>query len=868
MATNMPENNSSNWYKLSPEQIAERLSSDLASGLHSKAAAEKLLLGRNQLRSQSREGFFTWLYEQFQDLMVLILLAAAIVAGLLGEFGDSITIVVIVLLNAGIGVSQRWRTENALAALEKLSTPMSTVIRDGKARRIDSEELVAGDLVLLEAGDLVPADLRITEAVDIAADESLLTGESLATEKSRDSIEASSLALGDQHNMLFKGTQLSRGRGSGMVVSTGMETELGKIAHLLGQARKEKTPLQRRLQKLGQQLAWLVLAICALVVLLGVLSGGNPVVMLLTGISLAVAAIPEALPAVVAVTLAIGAWRMSRQNALIRRLPAVETLGSVNIICSDKTGTLTENRMRVDRVIAVGNENTINPADNGRSLELGRVMALCHNVMPGEAGQWLGEATELALVQAASEAGHDISELKQSLPRIAELPFSSERKRMTTFHRDRDTFLVLGKGAPEVLLDACMLTDSERSEWQQKAEQMAGEGYRMIALAQKRVDKQPDDLKNLESGMEFLGLLALMDPPRETAAESVALCHQAGIHTVMMTGDHPSTALAIARRVGIADKNTLVVTGAQLSEMEEQERQEAILATRIFARVDPAQKIHVVETWQGQGKFVAMTGDGINDAPALKKADIGIAMGKKGTDVARSAADMVLTDDHFSSIVAAIHEGRRIYDNIRKFIRYTLTSNTGEILALTLAPLLGMPIPLLPIQILWINLVTDGLPGLALATEPAEPGIMKKPPRDPDESLFAQGLWQQILLIGSLIGFLSLASQYISLQAGLAHWQTIVFTTLTLTQLANALVIRSQSQSIWQLGWRSNLPMTLAIILTVGLQMAVIYIPWLQDIFHTSALSPVELAGCFLASIFLLLILEAAKKWQQIGKRA
>ncbi len=622
----------------------------------------------------------------------------------------------------------------------------------------------------------------------------------------------------------------------------------------------------------------LTFTICVLVFVAGVLRGEDPVLMILTAVSLAVAAIPEALPAVVTVLLALGARRMVSQNALIRRLPSVETLGSVTFICADKTGTLTQNRMHAERLLAHGVPWVPGEgAPLALHQELLRAAALCNDASRQPDGAWAGDPTETALTEVALQAGLEKAALDLQFERVQELPFDSGRKRMSTLHRVKSGFMAYTKGAPESVIPLCTsqwLADGavplQPAQVLAEAQAMAAQGLRVLALARRShaALPAPGDIDTVESALCLIGLIGLIDPPREAAADAVRDCQTAGITPVMITGDHPATALAIARRLGIVlDGESVVLTGADLSAMSEQALRDRVASVRVYARVDPAQKIRIVEALQARGEFVAMTGDGVNDAPALKRADIGVAMGRGGTDVAREAASLVLLDDNFATIVAAVREGRRIYDNIRKFVRYAMTGNSGEIWTIFLAPLLGLPIPLLPIHILWVNLVTDGLPGLALAAEPAERGIMQRPPRRPQESLFSQGLWQHILWVGLLIAGLCLLVQAWALSTNHAHWQTMVFTVLTLSQMAHVLAIRSETKSLWQLRLGSNRPLLGAVLLTFFLQMATIYVPLLNPVFKTEPLSVSELLICLAASAVVFLAVEIEKVWLRHMRR-
>ncbi len=876
------------WYLLSAEEAAQRLGVDTRTGLTDTEVAARLVrYGPNELREGKRRGPWCMLLDQFTDFMILILLAAAIVAGLVGDVTDTVVILAIVVLNAVVGFIQEYRAERAVAALKLMAAPSAVVLRGGAPHTIPSAGLVLGDVVLLEAGNIVPADLRLLEAHQLRCEEATLTGESQPVDKRTDALhdpalplgeaaDATSLSrgsrlvpIGDRRNLTYKGTVVSYGRGRGLVVATGMDTELGKIATLLRATEDARTPLQKRLERFGRVIAIGVLVLCAVLFFVGVLRGEPVALMALTAIALAVAAIPEALPAVVTVALAFGARRMSAENALIRRLPAVETLGSVTFICSDKTGTLTENRMRVEELYADGRlvRGAPPPAEAPWPV-LYTALALSNDARVGADGDILGDPTETALYRAADAAGFRKAELAARTPRLAELPFDSERARMTTLHREDGGVMAYSKGAPERVLPLCrdMLTAQGTRPFvaeavQQTVERMAADGLRVLALACRRWDSMPAELtpEAVERDLSFIGLVGLMDPPRAEAAQAVQECRDAGIVPVMITGDHPATARAVAQRLGIVADGGQVLTGQELERLSLSEFEEHVERIRVYARVAPAQKIKLVQALQDQGEFVAMTGDGVNDAPALKRADIGVAMGITGTDVAKEAAHMVLLDDNFATIVRAVREGRRIYDNIRKFVKFVMTGNSGELLTLTLAPFFGLPIPLLPIHILWVNLVTDGLPGLALAVEPEEKGIMRRPPRPPAESIFAHGIWQHIVWVGLLIGTLCLVTQAWALAAG-AHWQTMVFTVLTLAQMFHVLAIRSERESLVTQGLWSNRPMLGAVALTFLLQLALIYVPWLNAIFHTQPLTLNELAFCLAISSVTLVAVEI-EKW-------
>ncbi len=840
--------------------LAAHLEVDPREGLTAEQALKRRALhGQNSLPESPPRSLIQRVLDQFRDFMVLVLIAAALLSGFIGDVVDTVAIAVIVVLNAVIGLAQEWRAERALDALKRLASPHATVRREGSTQVLETSQLVPGDVVLLEAGNLVPADLRLHDAAQLRVDESTLTGESVTVAKHTAHLSGDAQALGDRLNMAFKGTLVTHGRAEGLVTAIGSQTELGRVAGLLHGADERSTPLQLRLASFGKRLSLVVLCICALIFSIGVMRGEPVLLMALTAISLAVAAIPEALPAVVTVLLALGARRMVKVNALVRRLPSVETLGSVSVICSDKTGTLTQNRMRVQVVdlLAGGSRDSI-----------WRAVLLCTDASIGAQGEWMGDPTETALVEAAQADGFDPAAVRGANARLHEWPFDSERKRMSTLHRENEGWFAVTKGAPETVLPRCtrvasaqgdLVLDSAEALFAVQA--MAAQGLRVLAVARRSFGQDPAGwpADAVESEMVLLGLVGLADPPRPQAKAAVADCRSAGITPVMITGDHPATALAIAHELGIAGADASALTGAELSAMDDAALQRAARDVRVYARVDPAQKIRIVRALQAHGQFVAMTGDGVNDAPALKQADIGVAMGKGGTDVAREAASLVLLDDNFASIVAAVREGRRIFDNIRKFIRYAMTGNSGEIWTLFLAPLMGMPIPLLPLHILWVNLVTDGLPGLALAAEPAERGVMRRPPRPPGESVFAGGLWQHTLWVGLLIATLCLGVQALALKTGM-HWQTMVFTVLTLSQMGHVLAIRSETDSLFSQGLRSNLPLAGAVLSTFVLQLAVIYVPALQPVFRTEALTAGELALCLACAVMVFSAVEV-EKW-------
>ncbi len=866
------------WHTLPVADVTQRLEVDPQTGLNAPEVHRRARhYGLNTIPEHRQRSLTRIFIDQFTDFMILVLIGAAIISGILGQRLDALAICIIVVLNGIIGFVQEYRADRAMQALKKLATPTTRVRREQQVVPLSTLNLVPGDIVLLEAGNLVPADLRLVEAVQLKVDEAALTGESVPVDKQTDPLDDPKLSLGDRRNIAYKGTLLTYGRGTGVVIGTGLQTELGQIASLLHKDEDIKTPLQQRLTAFGRRLALAVLAICVVLFAIGVLRGEPPVLMFLTAVSLAVAAIPEALPAVVTISLALGARKMAKKQALIRRLPAVETLGSVTYICSDKTGTLTQNSMRVEQVYVGGDmlrpstsEQTPAKADHKSPIHLFFLALALNNDAKAQAeGSTLGDPTEVALHLAASEAGYNKDTLETTNPRLQEIPFDSDRQCMTTLHRTPQGIISFTKGSPEKLLPLCesMLTQTGPASLAtesllEQAERMANEGLRVLAVAYRQWDQAPSDIspRTVERQLTFLGFAGMMDPPREEAAQAVALCQSAGIKPVMITGDHPGTAKAIASRVGIINQDTTVLTGQDLDQRSPAELAELVEHTSVYARIAPAQKIAIVKALQARGEFVAMTGDGVNDAPALNQANIGIAMGQTGTDVAREASDMILLDDNFATIVTAVRDGRRIYDNIRKFVKYTMTSNSGEIWTIFLAPLFGLPIPLLPIQILWINLVTDGLPGLALAMEPEERNIMQRPPRPPNESIFAGGLWQHILWVGLLMGCVSLVTEMWAYQADLGQWQTMVFTVLTLSQMGNVLAIRSERESFIQRGPLSNLWLLGAVLLTFVLQMATIYVPFLNPIFHTMPLTMNQLGLCLLLSSVVFFAVEL-EKW-------
>lgn len=862
-----------NWHLLPLSEVHALLDAD-AHGLTAAQANERLAQhGPNALEAQKKPPLWMVFLRQFYDFMILVLIAAAIIAGIIGDVADTIVILVIVLANAVIGFIQEYRAEKAMEALKQMAAQGATALRDGHPFPLPAADLVPGDVVLLEAGNIVPADIRLFEVHNLSVEEASLTGESHPVDKHAAPLTGHDIPLGDRLNMAYKGTSITHGRATGIVVATGMNTELGTIARML-QAPDQATPLQKRLAKFGKNLSYIVLLICGLYFGLGYLRGESPLLMLLTAISLAVAAIPEALPAVITIALALGARRMAHGKALVRNLPAVETLGSVTYICTDKTGTLTLNQMTVQEV-STGAESVplgeLEPDTDEQAAWLLRAMALCNDVTEDDAGNLLGDPTETALCKAAQEQWFDKAELERSeFPRVGEIPFDSERKSMTTIHHCGDGYVAFTKGALDGLLPKTANTTTDgQARWMQRGDAMAEQGLRVLGFAMRRVPDLPATLEPqaVECDLQLIGMVGLIDPPREEARLAVHECKTAGIRPVMITGDYLLTARNIARRLGILDSpDDLVVTGAELAAMPTAEFSEKVEHIRVYARVSPEQKLSIVQALQAKGHFVAMTGDGVNDAPALKRADIGVAMGITGADVSKEAADLILLDDNFASIVKAVKQGRRIFDNIRKFVRYIMTGNSGELWTLVLAPLLGLPIPLLPIHILWINLVSDGLPSIALAAEPAEKGIMKRSPRPANESIFAGGLGRHILWVGLLIGALCIGTQAWAVRAGLEHGQTMVFAMLSFSQVAHVLAIRSESESLFRQGLLSNLPLFGAATLTVALQLAIMYLPALQSIFKTAPLSLAELGIVVGGAAVVFIAVEVEKVLLRRGK--
>ncbi|MBD1907389.1 cation-translocating P-type ATPase [Trichocoleus sp. FACHB-832] len=913
------------WHTLEVEKTLELLSSDAESGLTTVEAQERLQqYGPNELQETAGRSSWEILLDQFKNIMLLMLILVALISGILdlvdlrggklapGEipFKDTIAILLIVVLNGILGYLQESRAEKALAALKKLSSPKVRIIRDGRQAEVEGKALVPGDIMLVEAGVQISADGRLIEEANLQIRESALTGEAHAVNKQASVHLSDETSLGDRINLVFQGTEVVQGRGKVIVTGTGMKTELGKIADMLQSVESEDTPLQQRMTQLGNVLVSGSLILVAIVIVGGMIQSwfslgrwdwGVLQELVEVSLSMAVAVVPEGLPAVITVTLALGTQRMVRRHALIRKLPAVETLGSVTTICSDKTGTLTQNKMVVQRVetgsqsFRVAGEGYIPTGEfylgdqqvaveqypDLQTLMLGCV--LCNDAMlQHEKDQWtiLGDPTEGALIVLAGKGGVDKEPVLRQMPRVREFPFSSERKRMSVICRAGDKgqgnsespYLMFTKGSPELILERCThiqmgdkkepLRDEQRTQILEQNNQMASVGLRVLGFSYKPMDNVPPEgaEETEEQKLVWLGLVGMLDAPRPEVRDAVAKCKQAGIRAMMITGDHQLTAQAIAQDLGIAQVGDRVLTGQQLQKFSPEELDQQVDDVNIYARVAPEHKLRIVQSLQRRGRFVAMTGDGVNDAPALKQADIGIAMGITGTDVSKEASDMVLLDDNFATIVAATEEGRTVYSNIRRFIKYILGSNIGEVLTIAAAPLLGLGgVPLSPLQILWMNLVTDGLPALALAVEPAEPDVMRRPPMNPRESIFARGLGSYMIRIGIIFAIISIALMVVAYRYFPDDWKTMVFTTLCIAQMGHALAVRSNTRLTIELNPFSNPYLLWAVTVTTALQMMLLYVPFLQDFFNTTPLSLQELGICLGFSSLMFVWVELEK---------
>ena len=888
-------------HSLSAEKVLKHHETTPRMGLSTSEAARRLSEhGSNELVEKGKKKAWQILLAQVKEVMILILLAAVVISAALHEYIDAIVILIIVALNTVLGFWQEFKAENAMAALKKMTVLNVRVRRDGAEQQISARDLVPGDILLIEAGNIIPADARLIDSANLKIQEAALTGESEAVEKDAGELQGGEAALADRKNMIYRGTVVTYGRGEAVVTHTGMETELGKIATLLQDVEDEPTPLQRRLAKLGRSLALAAGVLVLIVAGMMYLQGAGWKEMFMTAISMAVAAIPEGLPAVVTIALALGAQQMLKKKALIRQLPAVETLGGVTVICSDKTGTLTQNKMTVSGMVLPDRRYTADEAAaaHGDDADLSLLLlagTLCNDAVIDQNAPngMLGDPTEGALVFAAQQAGLVQNELKAMLPRVRELPFDSERKRMSTVHSlpspsEGTGFLhpviasarlqgpvvdhlVLTKGAVDSLIEVCgrilvngsiqPLSAKKKEEISAENTALAKNGIRVLGMAYRLIGvdalDQPD---HYEQDLVFLGMTSMLDPVRPEAIEAIRLCKQAGIRPIMITGDHPLTAVAIAGKLELTTADN-ALTGQDLDKMSVEGLSARIRDVSVFARVSPKHKMIIIDALQAQHEIVSMTGDGVNDAPALKSADIGVAMGITGTDVSKESSDMVLLDDNFATIVTAVKEGRRIYDNIRKFVKYILTGNTGEIVVMLTGPLLGMPLTLLPIQILWINLVTDGVPAVALGFEEAERDIMRRPPYNPREGIFARGLGGQILFMGLVVGLISVGTGYWFWDGGKGSnaWQTMVFTMLTFCQMAYALCVRKQYQSLFRHSWLSNPALLLSIGVTLTLQLIIIYVPFFNTVFRTTPLRLEELGICAIGALVIVFITELKK---------
>ena len=893
------------WFHKSVEETKEYFKVD-ENGLTSEKVSEnRAKYGTNELQAKKKKSTFVKFLEQFKDFMIIVLIIAAIISGVVGYIEgegitDSIIILIVVVLNAVIGVIQENKAEKSLEALQKLSAHVSKVIRNGKIEVIPAKELVPGDIVVLDTGDYVPADLRIIEAVNLKSQEASLTGESVPVDKKTEKIENTEVDLGDRDNMLFSSSLITYGRGKGIVVETGMNTEVGKIAGIINSAEETQTPLQAKLNKLGKTLGIAALVICAIIFVIGLLYGKDPIEMFMTAVSLAVAVIPEGLAAVSTIVLAIGVQRMVKRHAIVKKLPAVETLGSTTVICSDKTGTLTQNKMTVEKIFYNG--NTINTESAKQNIDkdlekLVYISMLCNDTKISTEGKLNGDPTETALVDMGFNLDFD-GAIYDEYPRIKEIPFDSDRKLMTTVNKINDKYLVSTKGGVDELLARCnkYLYNGEIKEdlenykkvIAENNENMAKDALRVLAMAYKEIDHEPTDeeMENMEQGLIYVGMVGMIDPPRLEVKDAVDKCKNAGIKTVMITGDHKITAIAIAKSLGILENEEEALTGAELEKMSDEDLTKNIRKYSVYARVSPEHKVRIVKAWQANGEIVAMTGDGVNDAPALKTADIGCAMGIVGTDVSKEAADVILTDDNFATIVSSVEEGRRIYDNILKAIQFLLSSNVGEVITLFVAilitPLLGnlfgidinLIVPLLPIHILWINLVTDSLPALALAVDPAQKDVMDRKPNK-NKSVFTKGMVWRIAYQGILIGLITIIAFIVGLATpdenlpvieGLTNeeikveiGQTMAFCVLAFSQLVHVFNVRDNKTSIFKTGIFSNKQLILAVLTSAALMFIILLIPALRHIFSIPVLPVGNVLEIVILSLMPLIIVELFK---------
>ena len=857
----------SQWYSKTIKEVLDQLKVTPEAGLTDSEAKKRLeQYGPNELKSAEKESLFMRFLDQMKDPMIIVLLVAAVLSFVSSGFTDwvdSVIILLIVIVNAVISISQEDNAEKALEALRKMSAPLAKVIRDGAMTRVETNLLVPGDIIVLEAGDLVPADARILECANLKADEAAMTGESVPVSKNALESLPEDTALGDRKNMVISSTVITNGRATCVVTSTGMETEVGQIAGMLMNEEDSETPLQKKMGEISKVLSVVCLGVCVVMFFVGLFYRRPILEIFMSAVALAVAAIPEGLAAVVTIVLALGVQRMVKRNAIVKKLPAVETLGCASVICSDKTGTLTQNKMTVVDVW------TTKADDRPLALTIG---ALCNDTVLtyGEDGspKTTGDPTETAFVDIACKEGLDKNELEKTMPREAELPFDSERKMMSTIHPYDGGYRVMVKGAPDVLLGRCVISKEEARGVLDHNGEMAGRALRVLGVAYKDIPAIPAELtsEDLENGLNFVGLIGMIDPPRLEVKQAVAECYSAGIRPVMITGDHKLTAVAIAKELDIFRDGDLAMTGEELDAISQEELNQKVDQYSVFARVSPEHKMRIVKAWQFKGKVVAMTGDGVNDAPALKVADIGCAMGITGTDVAKGAADMILTDDNFSTIVHAVEQGRGIYSNIKKSIQYLLSCNIGEIITIFIATALNFhQMPLVPIQLLWLNLVTDSLPALALGMEPVEEGIMKEKPRDPKDSIFAHGFAASMVFYGILVGAVTLLAyalgEYVLSDPNEADQVacTMSFATLVFCELTRAFAVRSEHHSIFKIGIFSNSMMNKAFAVGLILQLAVLLIPPLQEVFDVTNLNATEWAVVIVLAFVPLITSEIYK---------
>ena len=865
------------WEK-SPREIEKMLGTSIKQGLSFEVAEKRLQeQGKNTLHYEgNQKGLLSRFFAQLNDFMVIVLISASIVSFVVSylngekDFMDSAIILLIVGVNAVLGMIQESKAEKALEALKKLSAPKAKLLRENVVKEIAGEDVVVGDILVLEAGDYVCADGRLIETVNLKAEESAITGESVPVEKNANHVCKSDTSLGDRKNMVLCSSYITYGRGKAIVTATALETEVGKIAKMIAEEKESQTPLQKKLGQTGKTLGIAALIICLVIFCMGLFRKAEPFEMFMTSVSLAVAAIPEGLPAIVTIVLAIGMQRMSKKNTIIRRLPAVETLGGASVICSDKTGTLTQNKMKV---VKVTNFKELEKGETKKNIL--SLASLCNDCRK-EGNRMIGEPTETALAEGLEEIGTDFTQLKQIYPRVGEIPFSSERKLMTTVHKMTDgSFLSITKGAPDVLLEKCVscieynemvpFSNSKKGQAKKTNGELAEQALRVIAVAFKQWESKPSNTL-LEKDLTFAGMIGLIDPPRPEAKRAVSICKKAGIKPVMITGDHVLTAKAIAQELGIFEQNDKYMIGEELQKLSDEALAEIIPQYSVFARVSPEHKVRIVKAFQSQGNVVAMTGDGVNDAPALKSADIGCAMGKNGTEVAKGAADMILTDDNFATIVAAVKEGRGIYDNIKKAVHFLLSSNIGEIITIFVAMCFGWATPLLPIQLLWVNLVTDSLPAIALGLDPSEKDIMERKPENSKKSMFSDGMGTRIALEGCMIGMLALLAfgiGHIYFDVGEQHiiGRTMAFAVLSISQLVHAFNMRTK-HSIFTISLFSNIYLIGAFLIGTVLQVGVITIPALSTIFKVQPLEPFQwMIVAFLT--FVPIIVVELEKWKE-----